>query len=217
MDYTALILAAGKKAGLGQSYKKALVELSSGERVLDKSVAVFLEDARCKQIVIVTNSADLQRLVQSHDSGKILHVKGGETRSESVLLGLTAVSEDVVLIHDGVRPWIRHKYIDMILEKMETGNACVLAVKPKGALLQVQDGFVKDFVKLDYLQTQTPQAFKTSFILKCYTIAKGLGLDVLDDAELVSRVSDEKIAVVEGDVRNVRYILKEEYERSHKI
>lgn len=209
MNYTALILAAGKKAHKGLSYKKALVELDSGERVLDKSVSVFLDDKRCKQIVIVTNSADLQKLVQSHDSGKIVHVKGGNTRSESVLLGLTAVSEDVVLIHDGVRPWIRQTYIDRILKKMESENACVLAIKPKGALLQVEDGYITDFVRREYMQTQTPQAFKTSFILRCYTIAKGLGLNVLDDAELVSRVSDEKIAVVEGDIRNVRYMLKD--------
>ncbi len=209
MNYTALILAAGKHAGEGLSYKKALKELNSGERVLDKSVRVFLEDKRCKQIVIVTNSADLQKLVQSHDSGKILHVKGGETRSQSVLLGLTAVSEDVVLIHDGVRPWIRHKYIDEILVKMETEQACVLAVKPKGTLLRVEDGYAKDIVRRDYMQTQTPQAFRTSFILKCYTIAKGLEINVKDDAELVARVSDAKIAVVEGDIRNVRYMLKD--------
>lgn len=209
MNYTALILAAGKHAGEGLSYKKALKELNSGERVLDKSVKIFLEDERCKQIVIVTNSADLQKLVQSHESGKVLHVKGGETRSESVLLGLTAVSEDVVLIHDGVRPWIRHKYIDEILEKMATEQACVLAVKPKGALLRVEDGYVKDMVNREYMQTQTPQAFKTSFILKCYTIAKGLDINVKDDAALVARVSDTKIAVVEGDIRNVRYMLKD--------
>ena len=58
-------------------------------------------------------------------------------------------------------------------------------------------------------ETQTPQAYKTSFILKCYAAAKSLGLNILDDAALVSRVSDEKIAVVEGDVRNVRYVLKD--------
>lgn len=207
MDYTALILAAGKRAAQGISYRKALAEINGGQRVLDKSVSVFLNDPRCKQIVIVTNSADLQALVQGHDSGKIVHVKGGKIRAESVLLGLTAVSEDVVLIHDGVRPWIRVEYIDRILEKMAHEKACVLAVKPKGALLQVENGYVTDIVRRNYMQTQTPQAFKTSFILKCYTIAKSLNLNILDDAELVSRVSDERIAVVEGDVRNVRYVL----------
>lgn len=209
MNYSALILAAGKKAAQGISYRKALAKIDKGQSVLDKSVSVFLNDPRCKQIVIVTNSADLQKLVQAHDSGKIIHVKSGNTRAESVLLGLTAVGEDVVLIHDGVRPWVRTEYIDRILEKMENEQACVLAIKPKGTLLQVEDGYVTDIVRRNYMQTQTPQAFKTNFILKCYSIAKSLKLNILDDAELVSRVSDEKIAVVEGDVRNVRYVLKE--------
>ncbi len=208
MKYTALVLAAGKNAARGISYKKALAEMKTGESVLDKTVSVFLEDERCRQIVIVTNSADLQKLVQSHKSGKVLHVKGGETRVDSVLHGLTAVSEDVVLIHDGVRPWVQKSSIDAVLDKMETENACVLAIKPKGALLEVEDGYVKNVFRPDYMQTQTPQGFKTSFILKCYTTAHHLGFDMMDDAQLVSRVSDEKIAVVEGDIRNVRYLLK---------
>ncbi len=209
MDYSALILAAGKYAGEGVSYKKALAKIKGGKSVLEQSVSVFLDDPRCKQIVIVTNSADMIKVIHSHESGKIIHVKGGSTRRESVLVGLTATFEDVVLIHDGVRPWIRQKYIDKILEKMETEKACVLAVKQHGALLQVENGYVSDFVKQDLYQTQTPQAFRTSFILKCYMIAERLGLNVLDDAELVSRVSDERIAVIEGDSRNVRYIMKE--------
>lgn len=151
----------------------------------------------------------MKNIVQAHESGKIIHVKGGKTRMESVLLGLTAVSEDVVLIHDGVRPWIRPEYINSILDKMKTEKACVLAVKTTGALLQVEEGYVKDFVKQSYVQTQTPQAFRTSFILNCYAIAKGLELNVKDDAELVSRVSDQPIAVIEGDSCNVRYIPKE--------
>ncbi|NMB17940.1 MAG: 2-C-methyl-D-erythritol 4-phosphate cytidylyltransferase, partial [Erysipelothrix sp.] len=83
------------------------------------------------------------------------------------------------------------------------------AIKPKGALLHVEDGYVQEIVKRNYMQTQTPQAYKTNFILRCYTLAKSLELNVLDDAELVSRVSDERIAVVEGDIRNTRFILKD--------
>lgn len=209
MNYSALILAAGKHAGEGLSYQKALAEIEKGKSVLDKSVSIFLDDPKCVQIVIVTNSADILEIVQSHKYGKIVHVKGGSTRRESVLLGLTAVSEDVVLIHDGVRPWVRQKYVDRVMEKMKTEVACVLAIKPIGSLLEVEDGYVKDHVGKMYYQTQTPQAYKTSFILKCYMHAERLGLDVLDDAELVRRVSDEKIAVVQGDHRNARYIMKE--------
>lgn len=210
MNYTALVMAAGKNAAKGISYKKALAEMKAGQSVLDKTISVFLEDDRCKQVVIVTNSADLQKLVQSHESGKIVHVKGGVTRADSVLYGLTAVSEDVVLIHDGVRPWVQRFSIDAILERMETENACILAVKPKGNLIKVDEaGYVDGFMRQDYRQTQTPQGYKTSFIFKCYTIAKSLNLDVMDDAELVLRITDEKIAVVEGDIRNVRYILKD--------
>ncbi len=209
MNYTALVMAAGKNAAKGISYKKALAEMKEGQSVLDKAISVFLEDDRCKQIVVVTNSADLQRLVQSHESRKIMHVKGGVTRVDSVFNGLMAVLEDTVLIHDGVRPWVQRSSIDTILEKMQTEQACVLAIKPKGTLLNASDGYVESVVPHNYKITQTPQGYKTDFVLKCYTAAKRLELDVLDDAELVARVSDTPIAVVEGDIRNVRFILKD--------
>lgn len=211
MKYSALILAAGKKAGQGISYTKAFAQLKEDVSVLEQTVSVFLSDEQCRQIVIVTNSADMKRVVESHDSGKIIHVKGGETRRDSVLLGLTAVLEDTVLIHDGTRPWVKQHSIDRLLGKMGDYKAVVLGVRPKTGLVYFSEGVIDSIIsRKNVVKTQTPQAYNTSFILNCYKEAMRLKLNVLDDVELVARVSDEKIAVVEGDRRNTRYIPKDE-------
>lgn len=209
MNYSVLIVAAGSASAEGKSYKRAFASFNDRKSVLGQTVSVFLEDKNCKQIVIVASPADLSRVVRSHDSGKIVFVKGGKTRMESVFIGLTAVSEDVVLIHDGVRPWIRQKYIDRLLGRMTTEQACILAIRPKGSLRQVENGYIKERVKTnDIVMTQTPQAFHTTVILKAYRKAINEGIDLLDDAEVLSAVSDVKVAVEKGDLRNSRFLLK---------
>lgn len=208
MDYSVLLIAAGKKAGEGESYTKALAKFKESRRVIDQTVSVFLNDPRCKQIVLVTNSADMIKLVQSSSSGKIVVVKGGKTRQESVFIGLSAVSEDIVLIHDGVRPWLSQNLIDRVLVRMEAEKACILSIAPPTAVYEVVDGYIKQAVNTSSLAiAQTPQAFHTSFIFQCYRKALQEAIYLNDDASIVRAVSDEPIAVEEGDIRNARFIV----------
>lgn len=210
MDYSVLLVAAGKRAGEGESYRKALATFKESKSVLDQTVSVFLQDPQCKQIVVVTNSADMIKLVQSSSSGKTVVVKGGSTRQESVFIGLSAISEDLVLIHDGVRPWLYQELIDRVLKRMETEKACVLAVAPPTAIYEVENGFIKNSLDGAHLVvSQTPQAFNTSFIFNCYRKAQHEGILLNDDASLVRAVSDVQIAVEKGDARNARFMLKE--------
>lgn len=209
MDYSVLVVAAGNAAAKGKSYKRALASFDEHKSVLAKTISVFLHDDHCKQIVVVASSADLSRVVQSQQSGKISYVKGAKTRMQSVLIGLMAISEDLVLIHDGVRPWIRPETINRLISRMDNEKACVLAVRPKGSLRRVEDGYISERIKTnDIVMLQTPQAFKTSFIIECYQKAVKEGIELLDDAEVVTTVSDQRVAVEEGDLRNTRFLLK---------
>lgn len=211
MKYSVLLVAAGKKAGEGQSYRKALATFKESKSVLDQTVSVFLQDQNCKQIVVVSSSADMIKLVQSSSSGKIVVVKGGKTRQESVQIGLAAISEDTVLIHDGVRPWVYQELIDKLLVRMENEKACILSIAPPTAVYEVEDGYIKQTLNNSKIfLAQTPQAFNTSFIIQCYRKAQQEGILLNDDASIVRAVSDVKIAVEQGDIRNVRFILKEE-------
>lgn len=209
MDYSVLIVAAGKRAGEGVSYEKAFAAFNNKMSVIKKTISIFLLDQRCKQAVVVTNAADIQKIVLSNESGKIIHVNGGKTRKESMLIGLMAVSEDVVLVHDGVRPWLKQKYIDRLLKRMETESACILATPLKSAAFKTDKGYISSAIDRSHLAvSQTPHAFKTSLLIDCYRKAEALDITALDDAEIVSLVSDHKIAVEEGDLHNVRFVLK---------
>lgn len=209
MNYSVLLVAAGKKAGKGESYHKARASFDDSRSVLDQTLSIFLQDSACTQIVVVTSPADMQRFVQTAGSGKIVFVKGGNTRQESVLIGLTAISEDVVLIHDGVRPWLTQSLIDKLLNRMDEVKACILAITPPTAVHRVVDGYVEKTLSSGSLMlSQTPQAFNTSFIINCYQQAVRQGLNYMDDAAIASAVSDEPIAVEMGDIRNARFVEK---------
>lgn len=210
MKYSVLIVAAGKQAGQGLSYAKAHASFNNSNSVLNQSISVFMDDEKCQQIVIVTSAADMTHVVRASESGKIVYVKGGSTRQESVLIGLTAVGEDLVLIHDGVRPWIKQFLIDRLLAGSVGEKACVLAHKASSSVRKVVDGYlVEEVDNKDLVILETPQAYDTSFIIDCYKKAIQKGINCLDDAEIVSAVSDQRIKCVEGDIRNVRFLLKE--------
>lgn len=210
MKYSVLIVAAGKQAGQGISYAKAHASFNTSKSVLNQSISVFMEDEKCTQVVIVTSAADMSQVVRSSDSGKIFYVKGGKTRQESILIGLTAVAEDLVLIHDGVRPWIKHELIDRLIEGVKGEKACVLAHKPSSSVRRIKDGYLVDQPSYeDLVILETPQAYDTSFIIDCYKKAIAQGVTHLDDAEVVAAVSDVRVKCVEGDIRNVRFLLKE--------
>jgi 2-C-methyl-D-erythritol 4-phosphate cytidylyltransferase len=205
MNYSALIVAAGQGKRMGLGYNKVLYQLSDECTVLQQVIKVFFDDPRCKQIIVVMNKEDIANCAKQQESGKIVHVKGGTTRQESVFNGLGAVSEDYVLIHDGARPFLTHKCIDDLLSALESEKACLLAVRVKDTIKVVENGYIKETLYRDNLiQAQTPQAFETNFIINCYKEGKKQGLTFTDDAQIVELVSDVKIKVVEGDYRNFK-------------
>lgn len=205
MNYAVLLLAAGKGTRSGLGYDKMFMVLKNGKTVLQHSMELFLSDPRCKEIVVVTNKKDMPKILKSSDSGHVVMVNGGIRRQDSVINGLMAIKEDTVLIHDGARPYLSLDEINALLEAMESEEAAILGVAPRGSVKKVVDGYIsKSIDKSSHVIAQTPQAFKTPFIIKCYLKAEQQRLEADDDAEIVELVSSAKIKVVSGSRNNER-------------
>ena len=211
MNYSVLILAAGKGTRMGLGYNKMFFHMDDGETVLQHSIQLFLQDPRCKQIVVVTNRADMSKIVLHAESGKIVMVNGGDRRQDSVMNGLMAVKEEVVLIHDGARPYVEIDAIDRLLDEMEHERACILGIKVKDTIKKVKNGYIVQTVdREEHMLAQTPQAFQTTFIINCYAKAMQDKIEATDDAQIVEIVSKEKVKVVMGSTTNTKITTQED-------
>ncbi len=206
MNYTALVLAAGQGTRMNLGYNKMLYEIEEGKTILDKTLEIFHNDERCKQIVLVMNQDDVTEYAKKIKwSQSVMIIRGGKTRQESVLNGLKGVQEEVVLIHDGARCYLSQKSIDDCLDALKETDACLLMVPCKDTIKEVKEGMVAKTLDRSLLyQAQTPQAFKTDLVFECYNKAEEDGFEATDDAQIVEKYSDVKIAAIMGDYRNIK-------------
>lgn len=211
MNYTALVVAAGNGARVGLGYNKLLYKFENGKTILEETVSVFLNDERCEQVVVVTNSDDMETFTRLCCCGKVVFVLGGATRQQSVYNGLKAVKEDYVLIHDGARPWLSHLCIERILDTLKEHPACLLSVPVKDTIKEVKDGYVvQTYKRSDLKQAQTPQAFDTNLIINCYEKAMKTGVEATDDAQIVELCSDIRVRDIEGSYENIKVTTMED-------
>lgn len=211
MDYTALVVAAGSGSRVGLGYNKLLYKFENGRTILEETVSIFLKDNRCKQIIVVSSSDDMETFTKLCSCGKVVFVLGGETRQQSVYNGLKAVKEDVVLIHDGARPWLPKECIDRILTTIQEHPACLLCVPVKDTIKEVKgDYVVQTYQRADLKQAQTPQAFDTNLIIHAYEKAMKQGISATDDAQIVELCSDVLVRAVEGSYENIKVTTMED-------
>lgn len=215
MDYSVIVLCAGKGSRSGLSYNKMLYRFND-KTVYEMTMANFISDERCKQIVVVTKEDELKQIKDLVTDQRITYVFGGQERQDSVYNGLQAVSQDIVLIHDGARPYLKKENIDSLLTCLESNDACLLTVPVKDTIKLCQDGkVVETLPRPKLMQAQTPQAFKTKLIKNCYQKAKDQSYQATDDASLVERFGNQSVIAVLGSYENIKITTPEDlYEKT---
>lgn len=213
MKYSALIVAAGKGLRAGLGYNKVLYYMNKHQNtILGKTLEFFNSDDRCTQIILVTSKEDYDHITSEYKGDKIQHVLGGARRQDSVYNGLQAVNEEVVLVHDGNRPFIERQMIDKILDGIQHEQAVLLAIRMKDTIKVVEDGYVKSTIDRDTLMgAQTPQAFKTKVLIEAYDIINQQHLDVTDDTQAVELAGNAKIKIVEGSITNEKITWSDDF------
>lgn len=138
---------------------------------------------------------------------------GGRIRQESVANGLKLVSPDcdVVIVHDGVRPFVTAAEIERAAQVATTDGACIVAAPIKDTVKRVSsDGFIMETVDREHLWgAKTPQAFLRSVITEAYSSAMRDGFVGTDEASIVERIGI-KVTLIEGDNRNIKITTPED-------
>ena len=141
-------------------------------------------------------------------------VAGGAERQHSVLNGLLAMTEagedDLVLIHDGVRPFVSARMLEAAALAAREGGAAVVAVPVKDTVKVVRDGVIKETpAREDLWLAQTPQAFRYGLIRAAHEEAASLGFLGTDDSSLIERQGGA-VRIVPGDYRNIKITTPED-------
>lgn len=202
----AVILAAGTASRMG-GIDKVMAPLA-GEPMVVHTVRAFENCDAIREIVIVTRE-DLVIPIMDlcHGFNKVRAViVGGNSRQESVVRGLGALSEKVRLaaVHDGARPLVTEAMIDTVVRAGNSYGAAMPGVPVKDTIKKIAGGLVAETVDRDALRAgQTPQVFDLD-LLKC-ALAKAQkdGVTVTDDSAAVERLG-MSVRIVEGDERNIK-------------
>jgi len=141
-------------------------------------------------------------------------VAGGAERQHSVLNGLLAMTEagedDLVLIHDGVRPFVSTRMLEDAAAAAREGGAAVVAVPVKDTVKVVRDGVIKETPAREQLWlAQTPQAFRYALIRAAHEEAAARGFLGTDDSSLIERQGGA-VRIVPGDYRNIKITTPED-------
>lgn len=210
MDYSTIILCAGKGSRSGLNYNKMLYRFQD-KTVYEMTMELFLNDKRCKQIIVVTKKDEINDLKKLIMSNKIEYIFGGQERQDSVYNGLQVVNQNYVLIHDGARPYLKIENVNDLLSCLKSNDACLLSVPVKDTIKVCKDGKVLETLPRTMLmQAQTPQAFKTSLIKECYQLGKDNNVMATDDTSLVEKFKNIEIKTVMGSYDNIKITTPED-------
>lgn len=211
MKYSVVIVAAGKGSRMKLGYNKVYAPLPNGKAILAETMSIFQQDEDCTEIIVVTEPETFLHMTKGHWPSKVVVASGGATRQESVSHGLMAVKEDIVMIHDGARPYLDKDSLSALKKTMETEEAACLSMPCKDTIAVVKDGYIYQALDRSTLcAAQTPQVFRTSLIMQCMRKAVQEHFVGTDDCSLVMKWSQAKIAVVEGSYANKKITTPED-------
>jgi 2-C-methyl-D-erythritol 4-phosphate cytidylyltransferase len=209
---SAIIVAAGQGLRMGGTISKQYLPLGDAS-ILSRTLSVFTQSDLFDEIILVVAAADMtfcrQWVVDALRSPSTIEIiAGGQDRQESVFLGLGASrgqGDDVVLIHDGVRPFVSAEVLLQCLEAATTNGACLTAVAACDTLKQVgDDGQIVQTLPRDAVWlAQTPQGFRLGLIREAHHQARQEGFAGTDDAQLVERLG-QTVTIVPGSRMNIK-------------
>lgn len=201
MDYSCVIVAAGKGSRMNLGYNKAYYMLDD-KCILEHTIKAFKDDHDCKEIIVVCDIDDFKAHIKDDD---VILVSGGATRSDSVYNGLQKVSYEYVMIHDGARPYVSSKILDDTKQCLSKHNACLAMVDCKDTIKKVIDNkVVKTYDRSTLKNAQTPQSFKTSMIIEAYQKAIADNFVATDDASIYEVYGKDDVYVIEGSYDNIK-------------
>ena len=209
---TAVIVAAGSGTRMGTDVPKQFLKIG-GRTILETTVAVFEKNPHVDDILVLTGRDFVEfceELCRPFEKVRSI-LPGGKERQDTVWEAVRRIPEgELVLIHDGVRPYVTDAVIEGVLAGAKSAGAAVPAVASKDTVRQTEaEGGSRTLDRKTLFQVQTPQGFASEILREAYEAAYRNGFLGTDDAGLAERIG-QTIVLTEGDYANIKITTRED-------
>lgn len=221
---SAIILAGGKGKRMNSKVSKQFIEIK-GKPIIYYTIKKFNENKNIDNIVVVLPQDEVDYFKENVLEKYMLKVDkiviGGAERQDSVYNGLKSLEQDsvdIVLIHDGARPFISDRIIEEGINYAAVYGASAPGVMPKDTIkIKSEEGFSINTPKRETLMAiQTPQVFKFNEILKCHEKIKEDKILVTDDTMVVEQYG-YNVYLYEGEYTNIKITTPEDLILGEKL
>ena len=231
MKNAAIVLSAGAGSRMKSEIPKQYLDLC-GMPIIARTLMVFEESENIDYIVLVVSEPYIEfcqkEIIEKYGFKKIEQiVTGGKERYNSVRNGLEYIHErddaDVVVIHDGARPFADDTMIYETISGAKKHGAASVAVPSKDTVKIVkktEEGLFGDVTPdRNYVyQMQTPQTFKLNKIFEAYRIMEEVNeTNITDDTMIIEKFGKTATLIVEGSYNNIKITTPEDMKIAENI
>ncbi len=209
LKVSAIICAAGKGERAGFTKNKLLAPLYGAPAIWHTLKKFDVEEIG--EVVVAASKEDFEEISALCAPFGYRVVTGGKTRTETVKRALAAVTGEIVLIHDGARPFLSKKLILDCVDGVKKFGSAVCAVKLTDTAVCAHFGLVTDTLDRNAtFRVQTPQGFMTEDIRRAYELA---GDKVYTDDSAVYGEFIAPARLIGGEETNIKLTYKEDFNR----
>ena len=220
MTIAAIIPAAGSGTRMQLDHPKQFHKLGNAP-ILLHAVTPFVNHPEIDRVVVVVPADRLEEttlLLAGVGCGKTLVTPGGRRRQDSVKAGLDQLDQatEIVLVHDGARPFVTRQIISRCIEAARTHGAAIAAVPVKDTLKRGdRDRMISSTVdRKNMWLAHTPQAARFAFIQEGYRI---VGERDVTDESMLLELAGHRVFLVESDETNIKITRPEDLRLAGKI
>ena len=214
MSHINVIIAAGGSS-LRYGNENKLLEPCGASCVLVEAIKPFLSFPEVKKVIIAIDSGSSDEFLEAlksarlEDDRRITLTRGGSSRTATVGFGVRVLDEecDIVLVHDGARPFVSVALIGRVIESATRCGCAIPAVPLTDNLLKLTPDGAEPADRTPFRRVQTPAGFSKERIERAYAAGSG---DFLDDFSFVDKFAHGAVEVVDGDPKNIKITVKDD-------
>lgn len=212
---SAIILAGGRGKRMGADVSKQFIHVN-GKPIIYYTLKRFINCNLIDKVVLVLPKDEIDycknEILEKYSLNVDYIVEGGSERQDSVYNGLKVLNNsDIVLIHDGARPFVSEKVIKEGIDNAKKYGAAAPGVMPKDTIkVKDNESFSIDTPNRSTLvSVQTPQVFNYKLIMECHEKVKDEGEVVTDDTMIAEKYGN-KVYLYDGEYTNIKVTTPED-------